>query len=215
MAAWGAGADSLAGEGDESEPSVKFAPTPADEVAFFQLSGGSRHPKLIPRTHDDYCYSVRRSNEICGLGSPHPLSVRPAGAPTSPELPGRLGCSRRAVPWCWPDPSPISCFPLIARHRVNSPRWCRRRSRSGCRPRKRTRNAHPAREPRLAAGGRRQAGGGGGQQDGAAALLPAAAGVRHGGGLVNYTPGWTTPTRRSFTPRAAPHEPGRRGAHPR
>ncbi|HDC4321698.1 TPA: AMP-binding protein, partial [Aeromonas hydrophila] len=48
-----------------------YGPTPADEVAFFQLSGGSTGtPKLIPRTHDDYLYSVRRSNEICGLG-PH------------------------------------------------------------------------------------------------------------------------------------------------
>ena len=55
---------------DESEP-VKSGPTPADEVAFFQLSGGSTGtPKLIPRTHDDYLYSVRRSNEICELG-PH------------------------------------------------------------------------------------------------------------------------------------------------
>jgi 2,3-dihydroxybenzoate-AMP ligase len=38
------------------------------EVAFLQLSGGSTGaPKLIPRTHDDYYYSVRRSAEICGL----------------------------------------------------------------------------------------------------------------------------------------------------
>ncbi|WP_312232934.1 AMP-binding protein, partial [Stutzerimonas nitrititolerans] len=45
-----------------------FAPTPADEVAFFQLSGGSTGtPKLIPRTHDDYYYSVRRSVELCGF----------------------------------------------------------------------------------------------------------------------------------------------------
>jgi 2,3-dihydroxybenzoate-AMP ligase len=43
-------------------------PTPADEVAFFQLSGGSTGtPKLIPRTHNDYDYSIRRSNEMCGI----------------------------------------------------------------------------------------------------------------------------------------------------
>jgi 2,3-dihydroxybenzoate-AMP ligase len=37
-------------------------------VAFFQLSGGSTGtPKLIPRTHNDYDYSIRRSNEICGI----------------------------------------------------------------------------------------------------------------------------------------------------
>lgn len=45
-------------------------PTPADEVAFFQLSGGSTGtPKLIPRTHNDYDYSIRRSNEICGISA--------------------------------------------------------------------------------------------------------------------------------------------------
>ncbi|HMS76913.1 (2,3-dihydroxybenzoyl)adenylate synthase [Gordonia sp. (in: high G+C Gram-positive bacteria)] len=38
------------------------------EMAFLQLSGGSTGiPKLIPRTHDDYLYSVIRSNEVCGV----------------------------------------------------------------------------------------------------------------------------------------------------
>jgi 2,3-dihydroxybenzoate-AMP ligase len=46
------------------------SPTPADEVAFFQLSGGSTGtPKLIPRTHNDYYYSIRRSVEICRFDS--------------------------------------------------------------------------------------------------------------------------------------------------
>ncbi|MFT4087878.1 MAG: AMP-binding protein, partial [Gordonia sp. (in: high G+C Gram-positive bacteria)] len=37
-------------------------------LAFLQLSGGSTGvPKLIPRTHDDYLYSVRASNEVCGV----------------------------------------------------------------------------------------------------------------------------------------------------
>lgn len=37
-------------------------------VAFLQISGGSTGlPKLIPRTHDDYIYSLRESAEICGL----------------------------------------------------------------------------------------------------------------------------------------------------
>ena len=35
-------------------------------LVYFQLSGGTTGtPKLIPRTHNDYYYSVRRSNEIC------------------------------------------------------------------------------------------------------------------------------------------------------
>ncbi|MCL7707179.1 AMP-binding protein, partial [Enterobacter kobei] len=61
----------LRGDGLEaliSETEADFTPTPsaADEVAFFQLSGGSTGtPKLIPRTHNDYYYSIRRSVEIC------------------------------------------------------------------------------------------------------------------------------------------------------
>lgn len=45
-------------------------PTPPDEVAFFQLSGGSTGtPKLIPRSHNDYDYSIRASADICGLNA--------------------------------------------------------------------------------------------------------------------------------------------------
>lgn len=37
-------------------------------VAFLQISGGSTGlSKLIPRTHDDYIYSFRASNDICGI----------------------------------------------------------------------------------------------------------------------------------------------------
>ena len=106
---------------DESEP-VKCGPTPADEVAFFQLSGGSTGtPKLIPRTHDDYFYSVRRSNEICELG-PHTRYLCALPAPHNFPLssPGALGVFEAggAVVLAQ-DPSPISCFPLIARHKIN------------------------------------------------------------------------------------------------
>ncbi|MCE9942894.1 (2,3-dihydroxybenzoyl)adenylate synthase [Aeromonas rivipollensis] len=106
---------------DESEP-VKCGPTPADEVAFFQLSGGSTGtPKLIPRTHDDYLYSVRRSNEICELG-PHTRYLCALPAPHNFPLssPGALGVFEvgGAVVLA-PDPSPTSCFPLIARHQIN------------------------------------------------------------------------------------------------
>ncbi len=41
-------------------------PSPADEVAYFQLSAVLPARQNIPRTHNDY-YSVRRSNEICGF----------------------------------------------------------------------------------------------------------------------------------------------------
>ncbi|WP_037236445.1 AMP-binding protein, partial [Rhodomicrobium udaipurense] len=43
-----------------SEGANCYAPSASDEVAFFNLSGGSTAtPKLIPRTHNDYDYSVR------------------------------------------------------------------------------------------------------------------------------------------------------------
>lgn len=46
----------------------RFPCPDAGAVAFLQLSGGSTGlPKLIPRTHDDYLYSVRASADICGL----------------------------------------------------------------------------------------------------------------------------------------------------
>src|SRR5690606_38744704 len=53
----------------DEEPVELDGPEPSD-VAFLQLSGGSTGiPKLIPRTHDDYIYSIRASNEICGVTS--------------------------------------------------------------------------------------------------------------------------------------------------
>lgn len=101
---------------------LSYGPSPADEVAFFQLSGGSTGtPKLIPRTHDDYLYSVRRSNEICALG-PHTRYMCALPAPHNFPLssPGALGVFEAggAVVLA-PDPGPMSCFPLIARHGVN------------------------------------------------------------------------------------------------
>jgi len=97
-------------------------PTPADEVAFFQLSGGSTGtPKLIPRTHNDYYYSILRSNEICGFTSQtRYLCALPAAHNYPMSSPGALGvflaegCVVLAA-----DPSATLCFPLIEKHRIN------------------------------------------------------------------------------------------------
>ncbi len=99
-----------------------FAPTPADEVAFFQLSGGSTGtPKLIPRTHDDYYYSVRRSVELCGFDrDTRYLCALPAAHNFPLSSPGALGvfvAGGRVV--LAADPGPASCFPLIAAQRVD------------------------------------------------------------------------------------------------
>ena len=99
-----------------------FRPTPAGEVAFFQLSGGSTGtPKLIPRTHDDYLYSVRRSIEICQFDrDTRYLCALPAAHNFPLSSPGALGvflAGGRVV--LSPDPGPASCFPLIAQQQVN------------------------------------------------------------------------------------------------
>ncbi|MBQ1784193.1 MAG: (2,3-dihydroxybenzoyl)adenylate synthase [Gammaproteobacteria bacterium] len=99
----------------------QWQPTAAGDVAFFQLSGGSTGtPKLIPRTHNDYDYSVRASAELCAL-SPQSryLCALPAGHNFPLSSPGALGvfhaggCVVMAS-----SPEPLSCFALIERHAV-------------------------------------------------------------------------------------------------
>ncbi len=93
----------------------------ASSIALLQLSGGTTNiPKLIPRTHDDYYYSVRESAHICGL---HPQSVYLAALPaahnfphSSPGILGTLyagGCVVMAE-----TAAPDTAFELIAKHRV-------------------------------------------------------------------------------------------------
>ncbi|WP_188262519.1 (2,3-dihydroxybenzoyl)adenylate synthase [Azospirillum tabaci] len=108
----GALAEDAAGPAPVADPSG---------AAFFQLSGGSTGtPKLIPRTHDDYLYSVRRSAEICGLdGSCRFLCALPAPHNFTLSSPGALGVFHAGGTVVMAgDPSPATCFPLIARHRV-------------------------------------------------------------------------------------------------
>ncbi|WP_330984538.1 MULTISPECIES: (2,3-dihydroxybenzoyl)adenylate synthase EntE [Enterobacterales] len=106
-----------------AQPADNFVPTPtkADEVAFFQLSGGSTGtPKLIPRTHNDYYYSIRRSNEICEFDTrTRYLCALPAAHNYAMSSPGALGvflaegCVVLAA-----DPSATLCFPLIEQHKI-------------------------------------------------------------------------------------------------
>lgn len=95
--------------------------TPADEVAFFQLSGGSTGtPKLIPRTHNDYYYSIRASAEICQV-SAHTrfLCALPAAHNYPLSSPGSLGVFYAGGTVVMAsDPSPEHCFALIARHHI-------------------------------------------------------------------------------------------------
>lgn len=105
-------ADPAALPTDDADPS---------DVAFLQISGGSTGlSKLIPRTHDDYLYSVRESADISGLEpSSVYLTALPAAHNFPMSSPGYLGALYvGATVVMAPSPSPDVCFPLIAREGV-------------------------------------------------------------------------------------------------
>ena len=90
-------------------------------VAFLQISGGSTGlSKLIPRTHDDYIYSFRASNTICGIGPDSVYLVALPAAHNFPmSSPGALGVFYAGgTVVLSPSPSPDVAFPLIAAERV-------------------------------------------------------------------------------------------------
>ena len=96
-------------------------PTPADQVAFFQLSGGSTGtPKLIPRTHNDYDYSIRASVAICAVTArTRFLCALPAAHNFTMSSPGVLGVFHAGGTVIMaPNPEPLACFDLIAREGV-------------------------------------------------------------------------------------------------
>jgi 2,3-dihydroxybenzoate-AMP ligase len=97
-------------------PAPAEQPGPQD-VAFLQLSGGSTGvPKLIPRTHDDYIYTLRQSAAVCGLDQDSVyLGVLPISHNfplSSPGVFGALYAGARVV--LAGAPSPDVAFPLIA-----------------------------------------------------------------------------------------------------
>jgi 2,3-dihydroxybenzoate-AMP ligase len=91
------------------------------DLALLQLSGGTTGPsKLIPRTHDDYLYSVRASAEICEQdGDSRFLAVLPAGHNFTLSSAGILGTieSGGTVVMC-PSPDPVTALALIETERI-------------------------------------------------------------------------------------------------
>lgn len=103
------------------EPVSQLAEPSASNVAFLQLSGGTTGlPKLIPRTHDDYIYSLRRSVEICSLDKDSVyLAVLPIAHNyplSSPGILGTLYAGGKVV--LARGASPDEAFPLIAFEQV-------------------------------------------------------------------------------------------------
>ncbi|MEU6374873.1 (2,3-dihydroxybenzoyl)adenylate synthase [Streptomyces sp. NPDC046909] len=102
------------------EPEPVVGPEP-HELAFLQLSGGTTGvPKLIPRTHDDYLYSLWASNEICGVDADTRFLVTLPAAHNFPmSSPGWLGVLYAGgTSVLCPKPDPATAFPLIERERI-------------------------------------------------------------------------------------------------
>lgn len=109
--------DSLAGD-----PALLSQQDPDPQsVAFLQISGGSTGlSKLIPRTHDDYIYSFRASNAICGITQDSVYLVALPAAHNFPmSSPGAFGVFHAGgTVVLSPSPAPETAFALIARERV-------------------------------------------------------------------------------------------------
>jgi 2,3-dihydroxybenzoate-AMP ligase len=113
--------ENLAEQAGKRQEEPQWPLVESGDVAFLQLSGGSTGlPKLIPRTHDDYMYSFRRSNEVCGITE---RSVYMAALPvahnfplSSPGVLGALYAGGTIV--LAARPSPDEAFPLLAQERV-------------------------------------------------------------------------------------------------
>ncbi|MCS4489637.1 MULTISPECIES: (2,3-dihydroxybenzoyl)adenylate synthase [unclassified Corynebacterium] len=91
------------------------------DLAFLQVSGGTTGtPKLIPRTHADYLYSVRESALICSLDE-HTrfLVILPVSHNFTMSSPGVLGVWLKGgtVVFCT-DPSPSTAFKIIAHEAI-------------------------------------------------------------------------------------------------
>jgi 2,3-dihydroxybenzoate-AMP ligase len=116
------GEQSLAAWLEEDSSGFVATPSPADQVAFFQLSGGSTGtPKLIPRTHNDYYYSIRRSVEICHFDvDTRYLCALPVAHNYPMSSPGILGVFYGAGLVVFAsDPDAGQCFRLIEQHQIN------------------------------------------------------------------------------------------------
>lgn len=104
----------------DADPLYLAGPAPGD-LAFLQLSGGTTGvPKLIPRTHDDYLYSLWGSNEICGVDADTRfLVVLPAAHNFPMSSPGWLGVLYAGGTVVMsPGTDPDTAFPLVAQERI-------------------------------------------------------------------------------------------------
>ncbi|RZL65817.1 MAG: 2,3-dihydroxybenzoate-AMP ligase [Variovorax sp.] len=120
----------IVGDAAEFHAFDEFTPDPPrlpaqdpdpQSVAFLQISGGSTGlSKLIPRTHDDYIYSFRASNDICGIGADSRYLIALPAAHNFPmSSPGAMGVFHAGGTVVLArSTSPESAFALIEKERV-------------------------------------------------------------------------------------------------
>jgi 2,3-dihydroxybenzoate-AMP ligase len=94
--------------------------TDADDIAVFQLSGGTTGtPKVIARLHGEYVYNSRCWAEICGFGPDsvvmHPIPLIHNAGIAAAMQPSHAVGARLVVP---SRPDPASMMSLIERDRV-------------------------------------------------------------------------------------------------
>lgn len=116
-----AGSYASLSEFERASPVDELPGISPSDVALMQLSGGSTGvSKLIPRTHDDYLYSVWASADICGLDEHSvymgTLPVAHNFPMSSPGTFGAFYAGARVV--LTPSPSPDVAFPIIEKERV-------------------------------------------------------------------------------------------------
>ncbi|WP_346352068.1 AMP-binding protein [Oceanimonas sp. AH20CE76] len=117
----GEGHDYIALEQLAGDASLLPAGFDPQSVAFLQLSGGSTGlSKLIPRTHDDYIYSFRASNALCGIDEHSVYMVALPAAHNFPmSSPGWLGALHAGATVVLSDSAePAAAFALIEREQV-------------------------------------------------------------------------------------------------
>ncbi|AZA12115.1 2,3-dihydroxybenzoate-AMP ligase [Corynebacterium gerontici] len=101
---------------EEHQIDVPASSVAANAVAFLQVSGGTTGlPKLIPRTHADYLYSVRASANICALDRRTRFLVAlPASHNFTMSSPGILGVLHAGGTVVFTlDPSPTAVADVI------------------------------------------------------------------------------------------------------
>lgn len=103
------------------QTSTLLPPIDSSGLALLQLSGGTTSvPKLIPRTHDDYFYSVRESTDICDLSSSSVyMAVLPIAHNFTMSSPGVFGALFVGATVILSDTgAPDMSLELIEKHRV-------------------------------------------------------------------------------------------------